>query len=84
MNERREELEIRDIINECLALFEGGEIREDFDTPYAHWMIADIVDTLDRFKRIIRQREDGRQTLEQMQMIWTLDRFSDNEELGEE
>ena len=67
--DRREELEVRDLIDECLAVFEGGEIHEDFETPYANWMIADIVDTLYRFKRVIRQRQDGRQMMEELSRI---------------
>ena len=66
MRQEREELEVRDLIDECLAVFEGGEIHEDFETAYANWMIADIVDTLYRFKRVIRQRQDGRQTMKAM------------------
>lgn len=72
--DRREELEVRDLIDECLAVFEGGEIHEDFETPYANWMIADIVDTLYRFKRVIRQRQEGREMMQELSRI-SLDRL---------
>ena len=72
--DRREELEVRDLIDECLAVFEGGEIHEDFETPYANWMIADIVDSLYRFKRVIRQRLEGREMMQELSRI-SLDRL---------
>ena len=56
----REELELSDIMTECLAIFEGGDIREDFENPWVLFVIEDMVDSFRRIKALVKERKEMR------------------------
>jgi len=61
MNIDREELELSDLMTECLAIFEGGDIREDFDSAWVLFVIEDMVDSFKRIKNLVKERKDFRE-----------------------
>lgn len=69
LQEKKEEERLRDLITECLAVFEGGECREDFDTSYVLLRIEDTVDNLRRVRDEIDERQDGRDMMKQLRLL---------------
>ena len=64
-----EERELKDLLDECLAVFEGGECLEDFESSWAIFVIQDLVDTFKTRKTQIEQRKEGREFIESLKEI---------------
>ena len=64
-----EERQLKDLLNECLAVFEGGECLEDFESSWAIFVIQDLVDTFNTRKSQIEQRKEGRAFIQSLKEI---------------
>tara|TARA_R100000231_G_scaffold110593_2_gene81978 strand:- start:151 stop:405 length:255 start_codon:yes stop_codon:yes gene_type:complete len=61
-----EEEQLGELMDECLAVFEGGEIREEYDTAWVNFVIEEMVDSFYRIKKLIARRKDGRKVVAEM------------------
>lgn len=66
---REEEERFLILISEALAVFEGGECREDFEFPMILLRIEDIVDMLYRFRKEIEGRQEGRRMMDELYAV---------------
>lgn len=57
---------LREMVEDCLAVFEGGEVREDFSTP---WVLFHIEELVNQFERIIMHTEMRAETRKDMRAI---------------
>ena len=64
-----EENEIRWLLTECMSKFEGGEIREDYETPYLHWIIEEVTGMLKRYIQLIDDKEETRNVIDELTSI---------------
>lgn len=60
---KREEQELSDLMMECLAIFEGGDIREEFSTPWVLFQIGEMVDSFIRIQDLVVERRQSRKLL---------------------
>ena len=64
-----EEREVKNLLDECLAVFEGGECLEDFASSWAIFVIQDLVDTFNTRKSQIEERKEGRAFIQSLNEI---------------
>tara|TARA_R110002012_G_scaffold246557_2_gene422131 strand:- start:9 stop:224 length:216 start_codon:yes stop_codon:yes gene_type:complete len=62
----REEQELADLMMECLAIFEGGDIREDFHSSWVLFQIEEMVDSFMRIRNLVSEREESRKFFDVM------------------
>ena len=60
---KREEQELSDLMMVCLAIFEGGDIREEFNTPWVLFQIGEMVDSFIRIQDLVVERRQSRKLL---------------------
>ena len=58
-----EERQLSHLMMECLAIFEGGDIREEFSTPWVLFQIGEMVDSFIRIQDLVVERRQSRKLL---------------------
>jgi hypothetical protein len=58
-----EEQELSDLMMECLAIFEGGDIREDYQCAWVLFQIEEMVDSFTRIRDLVEERQESRKVI---------------------
>ena len=64
-----EERELSFMMTECLAVFEGGDVREDYETPWVLFQIEEMVDSFNRVKELVEERQRHREMMAELESI---------------
>jgi len=59
----KEELQLSYLMLECLEVFEGGDVREDFESSWVHFQIEEMVDSFRRIITLVEERRESRETI---------------------
>ena len=62
-----EERELSFMMTECLAVFEGGDVREDYETPWVLFQIEEMVDSFKRVQELIEERQKHREFMAELE-----------------
>ena len=62
-----EERELSFMMTECLAVFEGGDVREDYQTPWVLFQIEEMVDSFKRVQDLIEERQRHREFMAELE-----------------
>ena len=66
---KREEQELSDLMMECLAIFEGGDIREDYQSAWVLFQIEEMVDSFIRIRDLVKERQESRKMIRELKEL---------------
>ena len=58
-----EESQLSHLMLECLEVFEGGDVREDFDSSWVNFQIEEMVDSFRRIITLVEERSEHREVM---------------------
>ena len=61
-----EEQELSHLMMECLAIFESGDIREDYQSAWVLFQIEEMVDSFIRIQDLVKERQESRKMIREL------------------